>query len=128
VNAPNLRRVGLAAALSSAVAFAAVPAIAQERGTDPAYESKIRLKNAAPAYHGKVKSESDMCIANRKVRLFKERRSGEDKVLGKTRTDSGGYWEVLKDPKSGVYYAKVNRFEGDGFACLPAKSKKVVID
>jgi hypothetical protein len=128
VNAPTLRRAGLAVALSGAVAAAAVPAIAQERGTDPVYESKIRLKNAAPAYHGKVKSESEMCIANRKVRLFKESRNGEDKVLGKDRTDSEGYWEVLKDPKSGVYYAKVNRYEGSGYACLQAKSKKVVID
>jgi hypothetical protein len=127
VNAPtNLRRAALAASIAGTVAIGAVvPA----GGQDMPFESKIRLKNAFPAFHGKVKSDSDLCVANRKVRLFKEKK-GEDKVLGKDRTDSGGYWEVLKDPKSGVYYAKVNQYanESTGLVCLPDKSKKVVID
>ena len=121
----SLRRGAAALGLGGAFAIAAVvPAQAQ----DMTYESKIRLKNAAPAFHGKVKSESTMCVPNRKVRLFKAKRGADDKLLGKTRTDAEGRWEILKTPKSGVYYAKVNRFESSTYNCLPDKSKKVVID
>ena len=120
-----LWRGALAIGLGGAVALASVvPAQAQ----DMTYDSKIRLKNAAPAFHGKVKSESTMCVPNRKVRLFKAKRGADDKLLGKTRTDSEGRWEILKTPKSGVYYAKVNQFESTTYNCLPDKSKKVVID
>ena len=128
VNAPQrtLRRTALAVAIGGTVALGAVvPAAAG----DMPFDSKIRLKNAFPAFHGKVKSDSDMCVANRKVRMFKEKK-GEDKLLGKDRTDVDGYWEVLQEPGSGVYYAKVNQYanESTGLVCLPAKSKKVVID
>ncbi len=118
-------RIALAIGLAGALALAAaMPAAAQ----DMTYESKIRLKNAAPAFHGKVKSESTLCVPNRKVRLFKAKRGEDDKLLGKTRTDSEGRWEILKTPKSGVYYAKVNQYESTTYDCLPDKSKKVVID
>jgi hypothetical protein len=123
-----LRRAAAVLALGCLMAFGAmVPASAR----DMPFESKIRLKNAFPAFHGKVKSDSPSCIANRKVRLFKEKRGkGDDKLLGKDRTDSSGYWEILKTPKSGVYYAKVNQFsdESTGLSCLPDTSKKVAID
>jgi hypothetical protein len=123
-----LRRTALTLAIGGLAVFgAAMPAVAR----DMPFESKIRLKNAFPAFHGKVKSDSPSCIANRKVRLFKEKRGkGDDKLLGKDRTDSSGYWEILKTPKSGVYYAKVNQFsdESTGLSCLPDTSKKVAID
>jgi hypothetical protein len=96
----------VAVALCGAVGTGAVaPAAAR----DMPFDSKIRLKNAFPAFHGKVKSDGDMCVANRKVRMFKEKR-GEDKLLGKDRTDADGYWEVLQEPGSGVYYDKVNQY------------------
>lgn len=123
----TIRSLAAAATLTLAAGLAAVApaAIAQ----DMPYESKIRLTERAPFAHGKVKSDSPSCIANRKVRLFKVK-PGEDKVLGKTRTDSEGKWTILKTPKSGVYYAKVNQYadESTGLSCLPAKSKKVAID
>ena len=122
-------RNGLVAlGLGILIALAAiVPAGAQ----DMPFESKIRLKDSAPAFHGKVKSDSSLCVPNRKVRLFKVRRgSRPDKLLGKTRTDFEGRWEILRTPKSGVYYAKVNQLaqETPQLLCLPDKSKKVVID
>ena len=122
----TLWRSGLALIAASGAALAvAVPANAQT----VEYESKIRLKNAAPAFHGKVKSDSSMCVSNRKVRLFKAQRGKDDKLLGKTRTDFEGRWEILKTPKSGVYYAKVNQLVVEGsYSCLADKSKKVVID
>ena len=119
-------RIAAVVTISAAVALgAAVPASA-----DMPFDSKIRLKNSFPAFHGLVKSDGDACIANRKVRLFKERRNGKDKVLGKTRTGIDGKWEILKEPKSGVYYAKVNQYanEASGLVCLPDESKKIVID
>jgi hypothetical protein len=121
-----LRRGGFALFVTGLAALAAaIPAAAQT----VEYESKIRLKNAAPAFHGKVKSDSSMCVSNRKVRLFKAKRGEDDKLLGKTRTDAEGRWEILKTPKSGVYYAKVNQLVVEGsYSCLPDKSKKVVID
>jgi hypothetical protein len=123
----QLRRLALVATVSGALTLgAAVPA-----GADMPFISKIRLKESFPAFHGLVKSDSDGCVANREVRLFKERRNGEDKVLGKTRTMADGKWEILVDPlKSGVYYAKVNQAgtEETGITCLPDTSKKAVVD
>ena len=123
----QLRRWTLVATVGSALTLGAVaPA-----GADMPFVSKIRLKNGFPAFHGLVKSDGEGCIADREVRLFKERRNGEDKVLGKTRTMADGKWEILVDPlKSGVYYAKVNQAgtEETGTTCLPDTSKKVVVD
>ncbi len=117
--------VATGVATIAAVAFGAAAAPAQ----DMPFESKIRLTERAPFAHGKVQSDSPDCIANRKIRLFKEK-SGSDKVIGKTRTGSDGKWTIMKTPKSGVYYAKVNQYanESTGLYCLPAKSKKVAID
>jgi len=121
----TLRRGALALGLTGVLAVGAVaPAGAQ----DMPFESKIRLKNGFPAFHGKVKSDGAECISNRKVRLFKVK-PGQDKLLGKDRTDVEGRWEVLKTPKGGVYYAKVNQVvEQSQLVCLPDKSKKVSID
>lgn len=104
---------------------AVVPASSQ----DMPFASKIRLKNGFPAFHGEVKSDSPDCIANRKVRLFKQT-TGADKLLGKDRTDSAGKWEILKNPKSAVYYAKVNEFaqETPQLVCLADTSKKIAVD
>lgn len=122
---PLLRRAAATALGGIMLVSAAAPANAQ----DMPFASKIRLENGFPAFHGKVKSDSPDCIANRKVRLFKEK-SGPDKLLGKDRTDSAGEWEILKTPRPGVYYAKVNEFgqETPQLVCLADKSNKVAID
>lgn len=120
------RRAAVAAATAVA-AFAAGTVSAP--AADQPFDSKIRLTERFPFAHGKVKSDSPDCIANRKIRLFKVKK-GDDKVLGKTRTGSDGKWEILREPKSGVYYAKVNQYADPmtGLSCLPAKSKEVAID
>ena len=124
--ARHVRRT-LAALLMGVLVLAAVAPMAL--GRDMPFESKIRLTNRFPAFHGKVKSDSDQCIANRKVRMFEEKK-GEDEVLGKARTDAEGKWLVPYEPGSGVFYAKVNQYavESEGLFCLPDTSKKVVID
>ena len=115
--------------MAAAICAVVVLGAAAPANADMPFDSKIRLKNSFPAFHGLVKSDGAACIANRKVRLFKQRR-GADKVLGKTRTGSDGKWQILKEPKSGVFYAKVNQVadEATGLVCLPDRSKKVVID
>ncbi len=120
------RRAGVA--VVTAVAAFAAGAVSAPAADQP-FASKIRLTERFPFAHGKVKSDSPDCIANRKIRLFKVKK-GDDKVLGKTRTGSDGKWEILREPKSGVYYAKVNQYanESTGLSCLPAKSKEVAID
>jgi hypothetical protein len=122
------RRRAVATALGTLAAVGVGAAAAP--AADMPFDSKIRLTERFPFAHGKVKSDSPDCIANRKIRLFEEKRKGDDKVIGKTRTGADGKWTIMVDPYSGVFYAKVNQYanESTGLSCLPAKSKKVVID
>ena len=96
-------------------------------------DSQIILRETFPAFHGKVKSSNEACVQNRLVKLFKKKRSGGRKLLGKTHTDSAGHWEVIVDPlSSGVYRAVVKqRAEGTAgtiFVCLRDKSQRAVVD
>ena len=113
-----------AAALATVVALcAAAPA-----GAATKYGSKVTLANSFPAFHGKVKSKSDACVAERKVRLFSER-TGRDALLGKTRTNARGRWTIRMEPSSGVFYARVTRAKASGDAvCKGDVSRPVVID
>lgn len=121
------RRTGLGiAALSCTIALGGIaPAAAQ----DMPFESKIKIGNGPPAFHGKVKSDSPECIVNRKVRVFRVR-EGDDKLLGKDRTDMDGKWEVLVNLKGGAYYAKVNEYarETPQLLCLSDRTKRVLAD
>ena len=95
--------------------------------------SRIIMRPNFPAFHGRVKSPNDACVDNRLVKLFKKKRSGGRKLLGKTHTDEVGKWEVIVDPlSSGSYRAVVKqRAEGTAgtiFICRRDKSKRAVID
>lgn len=120
------RRAVLGVSLAAAVVVSAVsPALA-----DTKYESKITLANSFPAFHGKVKSDGGgICVENRKVRLFSEE-PGSDELLGKTRTNAKGKWKILREPTSGVFYAKLNKGGSASLMikCQRAVSKAVVID
>lgn len=95
----------------------------------PGYESVIKLRDSFPAFHGKVLSEFEDCVAGRTVKMFKLRRSGDKKLLGSAMTDSDGKWEVLVDPlKSGAYFAIAQRSGGTMYECTRAKSKTEVVD
>jgi hypothetical protein len=122
--------------LALIAALAVVPATAFAGGGPGEVvevESKVKIKEEFPAFHGKVKAENTACVDNRLVKLFKEKRNGDRKLLGKDRTDVDGKWEVLVDPlKSGAYWAVVKRFEdataGPIYDCLKGKSKVVAVD
>ena len=95
--------------------------------------SRIIMRPNFPAFHGRVKSHNDACVDNRLVKLFKKKRSGGRKLLGKTHTDLEGKWEIIVDPlSSGSYRAVVKqRAEGTAgttFVCLRDKSLRAVVD
>ena len=96
-------------------------------------DSKVKIRDRAPAFHGKVTADNNACAEQRRVKLFKKRRSGQRKLLGSTQSDDQGKWAVLVDPlKSGAYFAVARkRREGTAgtiFVCKRAKSRTVAVD
>jgi hypothetical protein len=95
--------------------------------------SEIKIRNHAPAFHGRIVSDNDACEQGRSVKLFKERRNGGKRLLGTTTSDLEGKWAVLVDPlSSGAYFAVAQRREegtaGTIFVCDRAKSRIVAVD
>jgi hypothetical protein len=95
--------------------------------------SEIKLRNHAPAFHGRIVSDNGACEQGRSVKLFKEKRNGGKKLLGTTISDLEGKWQVLVDPlSSGAYFAVAQRREegtaGTIFVCDRAKSRIVAVD
>jgi hypothetical protein len=94
------------------------------------FDSKIKVYNSFPAFHGKVNSnDGSFCLEDRRVKMYKQR-SGPDKLLGKDRTNPHGRWTVHDEPGSGSYYAKVKELSSAslGVTCRRDKSNVVVID
>jgi hypothetical protein len=124
-------------ALTLSMATAALAALAV---TGPAMAtrtvhiaSEIKLRNHAPAFHGRIVSDNSACEQGRSVKLFKEKRNGGKKLLGTTISDLEGKWAVLVDPlSSGAYFAVAQkRKEGTAgtiFVCDRAKSRFVAVD
>ena len=124
-------KLALTAVLALAVSSLAITAASATNTVE--IDSEIIMRPNFPAFHGKVKSSNAACVQNRLVKLFKKRRSGGRRLLGKTHTDSAGKWAVIVDPlSSGVYRAVVKqRAEGTAgtiFVCLRDKSRRAVVD
>jgi hypothetical protein len=125
------RNLAIAAGLT--LAFGALTAGVAGATNTVQIDSTIKLRNSFPAFHGKVTSPNQACADNRLVKMFKKKRSGGRKLLGKTHTDVNGKWEVIVDPlSSGAYLAVVKQREegtaGTIFVCLRDKSKIVGVD
>ena len=125
------RKLALTAVL--ALAFSGLTISAAPATNTVEINSRLIMRPNFPAFHGRVKSPNNACEDNRLVKLFKKKRSGGRKLLGKTHTDSAGHWEVIVDPlSSGVYRAVVKqRAEGTAgtiFVCLRDKSQRAVVD
>jgi hypothetical protein len=123
----------LAIAAAAALALGALTAGVAGATNTVQIESTIKLRQSFPAFHGKVTSPNQACAENRLVKMFKKKRNGGRKLLGKTHTDLNGKWEVLVDPlSSGAYLAVVKQREegtaGTIFVCLRDKSKLVTVD
>jgi hypothetical protein len=115
-----------ASALCAAAAFAGTMNVVE-------YESAVKLREAYPAFHGKVTGENAACAYPRRVKLYEKRRTGGRRLLGVDRTDAEGRWRVIVEPlESGVYFAVVKRREegaaGTFYVCLRDRSKTAVVD
>jgi hypothetical protein len=129
---PRVLMLSLALAAGSAFTFTAVaPA-----GDVATFNTHLIMRQTAPAFHGRVKSDSDLCIDNRKVKLYRRKRAGRPKhLLGTDRSDSAGRWAVLEDQftlRSGIYFAITRRILDESTAlptfCERDKSRKIVVD
>lgn len=124
-------KLALAAVLALALAGLAVTAAPATNTVE--INSRIIMRETFPAFHGKVKSPNGACTQNRTVKLFKKRRNGGRRLLGRTHTGNDGKWKVIVDPlSSGAYRAVVKRREegaaGTIFVCRRDSSKRVVVD
>ena len=95
------------------------------------YSTSIFMSEKFPAFHGKLHSDNDFCIADRPVKVYHER-SGPDKLLGTDRSEDNGSWSVPIGSKliSGAYYSKAPRYGSAslGIVCLPVHSQVAVVD
>ncbi len=123
---PLLLAVTVAAALS-------VPVLAAGQGETVEIDGVVKIRNHAPAFHGRIVADNDACAEQRTVKMFERKRSGERRQLGTTSSDFDGKWQVLVDPlKSGSYFAVAPRREqgtaGTIYVCLRLKSRTLVVD
>jgi hypothetical protein len=124
-------KLALIAVLALAIAGFAATAAPATKTVE--IKSRLIMRTSFPPFHGKVKSPNDACVQDRVVKLFKKRRNGGRKLLGKTHTNDEGKWKVLVDPlKSGLYRSVVKRraegTAGTIFVCLRDSSKRAFVD
>ena len=90
--------------------------------------TKLTMKNRAPAFHGKVKTDVPDCQSERRVKLFyvanPKRGLGGGQLIGRTNSDFNGSWFIDATPlANGGYYAKVKQHivnvNGVLVRCLP---------
>ena len=124
--------------MAALAATLAVPALGR-LGVGESFPTELKIRDSFPAFHGKVRSAAPPCEPDRRVKLFKERRNGGSKLLGRTDSNERGKWEILVDPlKSGAYYAKAKRHivpadrrragTGGLIVCEPDFSRTLVVD
>jgi hypothetical protein len=74
-------------------------------------------------FTGKVKTAQKKCRAGRKVKLFRESDAGgKDELVGTSKTDTSGAWELKGSFLAGMYHAQVTSFTAhsgsETFHCL----------
>src|SRR5687767_8600795 len=122
----------LAAATVAAVVLSGA-SLAFAQGATVEIETELIIRQNTPTFHGKVKADNENCVEDRKVKLFKQKRSGGDKkLLGTDHASNGGQWKILFDKVgSGTYFAIAPKVEegtaGTIYECLKAKSDDVPI-
>lgn len=89
----------------------------------------IRFDEGAGAFKGAVSSKRARCERRRRV-IVKRERSGDDRVLGATKTRLSGRWSLggFEDPR-GRYYARTpkKKVEANGvtLVCRAARSRTI---
>jgi hypothetical protein len=100
------------------------------------FGTRVTISERAPAFHGRVKSDSDDCVADRKVKLLRRKRRGRPaRILGTDRTTNNGRWAITEPAdftlKSGIYFARAPRVVIDTpvpTVCAKDRSRKLVVD
>ena len=122
-------------AVGTLLAAGGLPTVATA-GDIATFDTRLIMRETAPAFHGKVKSESDDCVAGRKVKLMRRTRPGRPtRLLGTDVTDDRGRWEVTEPDeftlKSGIYLSRVPKDivpRPVATVCAKDRSRKVVVD
>jgi hypothetical protein len=125
----------LALLVLPAAALATVAAIATA-GDVASFETNVTISERAPAFHGKVRSDSEDCTQDRKVKLLRRKRAGRpSRVLDTDRTEDNGRWAITEPDdftlKSGIYFARAPKAILDTpvpVICAKDRSRKVVVD
>jgi hypothetical protein len=120
---PLTRKLALIAGL--ALIYAALTISAAPATNTLKIKSTIVMRQHSPAFHGRVESPNHACVENRLVKLFRKRRNGGLRLLGKTHSDGAGKWAVIVDRlSSGAYsvcgQATLRGHRGDDLR-LPAR-------
>jgi hypothetical protein len=111
--------------LSALVVICACAMLAVPATGAAAFKTKIVVSLKFPAFHGKLTSPGKGCLADRRVKMFRER-NGKKVLLGRDRSNAKGKWSIPvgKNLTSGAYYAVVAK-RGN---CKGDKSSIVPID
>ncbi len=96
-------------------------------------DTEVKIRDSAPAFHGKVVADNENCVADRTVKVFKRKHDGGKKLLGKDHAANSGKWTVLFDKlTSGEYFAVAPSVEqgtaGTIYDCLRGKSRVLAVD
>ena len=101
------------AAVAVMVALMAVSLVAVATAHTVKHDSTVTIdvKFSGPdTFEGKVRSDSDRCVANREVRIKREDDNGDVKTVGEDTTNADGEYSVRQGRlEPGTYYAVVRR-------------------
>ena len=100
------------------------------------FNTRLVMRETAPAFHGKVKSDSDDCRADRKVKLLRRTRRGRPlRLLGTDVSNAQGRWAITEPDeftlKSGIYFSRTPRVivpTPVPTVCQKDRSRKIVVD
>lgn len=122
--------------LVPAAVFALGLAAPAGAGDVATYDTELKMRDTFPAFHGRVKSDADVCVKGRKVKLYRKKRNGDNKLLGVDLADSRGKWAITEPDeftlRSGAYFSKTPRIIVDNMGlptiCTRARSQTEVVD
>ena len=99
---------------SAALAFPGV-AVAAETPT------KVTIHGPQGDFYGKVKSDKASCVPERKVKVFKIKNSGPEKIAADFSNDEGQWSVGTTGQKNGRFFAKAPATPG----CLAGRSETI---
>jgi hypothetical protein len=100
------------------------------------FDTRLIMRETAPAFHGRIKSDSRACEVGRQVKLLRRTRPGRPtRLLGSDLTNSRGKWAVTEPDeftlKSGIYFSRAPKVILNTpvpTICTKDRSRKIVVD